>query len=199
MTRAALFLAPLNHLLAQSPWARDRLIPHAGRHARLDLAPLTVAFTITDDGTLSASDVGAVPEVTLSLPLGEAFTTAGGGLEALMAKIHLSGSADLANALGFIFHHLRWDAEEDLSRLVGDIAAHRIAAVGQKLASTSHKLAGTVTDSLKDYLGKASAPLLGRAEGDAFAAEIQALAAGLARLEERAGQIPPNQFPHKGK
>jgi ubiquinone biosynthesis protein UbiJ len=190
MTAAApLFLAAINHLLAQSSWARDRLIPHAGRHACLDLAPLAIAFSITDSGTLTASAAETEPEVTLSLPLGEAFTTAGGGLPALMAKVHISGSADLADALGFVFRHLRWDAEEDLARLVGDIAAHRLAAVGKKLARAPRKLASTVADSLGDHLGKESAPLVARAEGEGFAAEIQAFETRLAKLEERVGRI----------
>lgn len=185
-TAATLFLATLNHLLAQSPWAGERLRPHAGRHARLDLAPLTVAFTITDNGTLSASDIEAVPEVTLSLPLKEAFASAGSGLEALMAKIHLTGSADLADALAFVFRHLSWDAEEDLSRLVGDIAAHRIAAVGQKLSLLPQHLLTRVTTHLSsgDTSILAARPLL-----DNFAADIQTLNQDLTRLEQRIQQF----------
>jgi len=30
--------------------------------------------------------------------------------------------------------HLRWDVEEDLSRVVGDIAAHRMAQAGRAAA-----------------------------------------------------------------
>lgn len=182
-------LTALNHLLTQSPWARERLLPHHGRHACLDFAPLTLAFTITDNGTLSASAIDATPEVTLSLPLGAAFTTAGNGLEALMAKVQVSGSADLADTLGFVFRHLRWDAEEDLSRLVGDIAAHRLINVGEKLARAPRQLANTVANHIGGYLAKDSTLLATHAEGKGFATDIQALETALLTLEARIGRL----------
>ncbi|MDR0633519.1 MAG: SCP2 sterol-binding domain-containing protein, partial [Azoarcus sp.] len=118
MSAAPFFLAAVDHLLARASWARERLRPHAGRHARLDLAPFAIAFTIAGDGTLTASPADAEPEVTLGLPLADAIA-ARGGPETLMAKAHISGSADLADALAFVFRHLRWDIEEDLSGFVG--------------------------------------------------------------------------------
>ena len=37
---SSLFLSATNHLLAQAGWARQRLPGHAGRTARLELAPV---------------------------------------------------------------------------------------------------------------------------------------------------------------
>lgn len=43
-----------------------------------------------------------------------------------MTDIRISGNADLADALGFVLRKLRWDVQQEaLSRVVGDIAAHR--------------------------------------------------------------------------
>ncbi|MDR2689354.1 MAG: hypothetical protein LBB76_06305 [Azoarcus sp.] len=122
-------LTILDHLLAQAAWARDRLRPHAGRRARLDLHPFIVDFTVNEEGFVDASSP-ASPEVSLSLPLDQVMKaiSAGKGIEVLMAQAHISGSADLAEALGFVFRHLRWDIGEDLSHVFGDIVAHRIVS-----------------------------------------------------------------------
>jgi ubiquinone biosynthesis protein UbiJ len=122
-------VAMLNHLFNQAAWARNRLRPHAGRSARLDLHPFVVDFVVNEKGFIAASSP-ASPEVSLSLPLDQIVKaiSAGNGIETLMAQAQISGSADLAEALGFVFRHLRWDIGEDLSHVVGDIAAHRIVS-----------------------------------------------------------------------
>jgi ubiquinone biosynthesis protein UbiJ len=98
-----------------------------------------------------------------------------------MAKAHISGSADLADALAFVFRHLRWDIEEDLSGFVGDIAAHRLAAVGKRLAEAPRRLADAI-------VGKEPSPVAKRAESATLAGGIQALEADLAALEKRLGR-----------
>jgi ubiquinone biosynthesis protein UbiJ len=174
----AVCLAALDHLLRQAGWARERLRPHAGRHARLDLVPFAVAFTIAENGTLAASPADAVPEVTLTLPLADALAAASGGQGASMAKAQIAGSADLADALAFVFRHLRWDIEEDLAKFIGDIAAHRLVEAPRHLAS-----------AVAESFGEEDSPLAARAESERFARDIQTLEAGLAKLEMRIGRL----------
>ena len=38
----------------------------------------------------------------------------------------MQGDAEFAQEVSFLARNLTWDVEEDLSRVVGDIAAHRI-------------------------------------------------------------------------
>jgi hypothetical protein len=51
----------------------------------------------------------------------------------LFSAATISGSADLAETLGFVFRNLRWDIEHDLSRVLGDIVPGEPAA-GKGLA-----------------------------------------------------------------
>ena len=60
-------LQALNHLLAAAPWARDKLIPFAGRRARLVLGPLPLEFRIAPDGTFESLGTGE-PAVEILLP-----------------------------------------------------------------------------------------------------------------------------------
>jgi ubiquinone biosynthesis protein UbiJ len=190
MSATRLFLAILNHLLTQAPWARARLSPHAGRHARLDLARLTVDFTIGADGLLVPSEPDSLPEVTLALPLGALILPPPGGLDALMAKAQISGSADLADALAFVLRHLRWDAEEDLAKFIGDIAAHRLVTVGERFAHIPRQLAASAAGNASGLLGKESAALLvARADGENLAADIRLFESALASLETRVAHL----------
>jgi ubiquinone biosynthesis protein UbiJ len=174
----AVCLAALDHLLEQAGWARERLRPYAGRHVRLDLAPFALAFAVTGDGTLAASPADAAPEVTLALPLAEALAALGSGWDAAMTKVRVSGSADLADALAFVFRHLRWDIEEDLAKFTGDIAAHRLVTGGKRLAEAPRRLAAAK-----------NSPFTAREEGEQLVRDIQALEADLAKLEARAGLL----------
>lgn len=44
----------------------------------------------------------------------------------------IEGDVQLAAEINWLTAHVRWDAEEDLSRFVGDAAAHRIASTGSQ-------------------------------------------------------------------
>ncbi|MDR0717754.1 MAG: SCP2 sterol-binding domain-containing protein [Azoarcus sp.] len=189
MNNAPLLLAAINHLLGQAQWARERLRPQAGRHARLDITPLTLVFTITPEGTLTAAAAETAPEVTLTLALGEALAASGGGLNALMAKAQINGAADLADTLVAVFSHLRWDAEEDLAKLIGDIAAHRLLTTGERLAQAPLHLGRALADSIGGYLANEAAPLVTRPESQRLAAETHALATRLAALEKRLDRL----------
>ena len=70
MTLAAKpFAAAVNHLLARESWARERLIPYAGKIARLSCPPVVLTLLVQPDGYLAAvaeSDVHQY-DVTISV------------------------------------------------------------------------------------------------------------------------------------
>jgi ubiquinone biosynthesis protein UbiJ len=125
-------IGALNHLLAAQSWAMARLQPHAGDTIRLELGPTLIEFSVTADGLLEAAG-GRVPAVTIGVPLGV--------LQQLLARdpqarrsVSVTGNAGIAADLEYLFANLRWDIEADLSRVVGDIAAHRIGRAGRAVA-----------------------------------------------------------------
>ena len=131
---SSLFLSATNHLLAQAGWARQRLQPHAGRTARLVLSPVAeIDFSVANDGQLAEWSGEEAPEVSLRLAVADLPRLLVDGLETAMRHVRIEGNAEFAEALGFVFRHLRWDAEEDLSRLFGDIAAHRLVEGGRNV------------------------------------------------------------------
>lgn len=186
LNRAA--LAALNHLLADAAWARARLAPYAGRTARLTLPPWRLGLTIDELGQFAPA-TAAEPDVEISLPAG-APLLALSGPEAVARVVRISGSAEFADALGFVLRNLRWDFEEDLSKGVGDIAAHRIAGLINAFAAWQRRAATNLAENLAEYFTEEQPTLAKPAEVAGFVASVDRLRDDLARLEKRIARIP---------
>lgn len=146
----AAFLTAANHLLRDAPWARERLRAHAGRSARLEFAGVAIDLRITDEGLFGGfSAVGVEPDLVLELPVA-ALAQAVDGREAAMRAARLRGNVEFAETLGFVLRNLSWDVEEDLSRLTGDVAAHRLVGAAdtlrRELADSGRRLADGVAE-----------------------------------------------------
>lgn len=178
----------LDHLLNGAPWASERLRPHAGACVRIEGGPLHVTLLITTHGHFSPARSGQTPDVTLNLPQ-DAPARLITDRDSLFATIRIAGSADLAEALGFVFRHLRWDAEEDLSHWIGDIAARRVVrgsqALAQHLTSNLHKS----VDNLAEYVRLEAGVLANQEDVTQFSGEVDQLRDQLARLEKRVERL----------
>lgn len=176
-------LQALNHLLAAAPWARSKLAPFAGRRARLVLGPLPLAFRIAPDGTFESLGTGE-PAVEIVLPA-TAPLALFEGREAMMRSARVSGAADFAEVLGFVLRNLDWDAEEDLSRLVGDIVAHRIVRSAGDFAAAQAEAARRLAENVGEYLRYEQPAGIDKAALAAFAEEVDASRRAADDLERR--------------
>lgn len=175
----------VNHLLADAPWARDRLQAFAGQTARLEFGPLRLPLSISAAGVFVAGDAAAsAASVIIALP-GDAPLRALSDGRSLFALARLSGSAELAEALGFVFRNLRWEVEDDLARWVGDIAAHRLVAGGRQMARWHRQQAVNLAQNLAEYLTEESPTIARRADVAEFCAQAAELPPALSRLELR--------------
>lgn len=176
------FLAALNHFLGGANWARDRLKPFAGRQARIVMPPFAFGFEVDAEGWVRQCTNTAETDVTISLPANTPLLLPQ-GLDKIMAGASVAGNAEFATELSFIFRNLRWDAEEDLSMLVGDIAAHRLVQGANHLMAWQKQAAGNLSENIVEYLVHENPLLLASAEFSVFRDEISRLHADLTRLE----------------
>jgi ubiquinone biosynthesis protein UbiJ len=177
-------LAALNHILGGANWARERLKPFAGRQARMEMPPLTFGFTIDAEGWMRQSLDHATPDVTICLPAGTPLLLPQ-GLDKIMAGAQVSGNAEFATELSFVFRNLRWDAEEDLSKLLGDIVAHRLVLGANRFIAWQKQATRNLTENLAEYLAHENPLLVTTVEFTVFRDEITRLNSNLARLEGR--------------
>ena len=175
----------LNHLLGAEAWARDKLKPYAGQCVEFRNPPLPVLrLVILDSGLLAPAAEDAAPNLVVTIGPG-ALPAFARGEDALMREIGIEGNADLASTVQYLFRHLRWDVEEDLSRIFGDALAHRMVEQGRRFAEWNKEAAGKLAQNLAEYWIEEQ-PLLARpADVRQFLAGVDQLRDDLARLEKR--------------
>jgi ubiquinone biosynthesis protein UbiJ len=188
-------LSALNHVLRQQDWARDRLRAHAGRTVRVvvrsPLGPVGSDARIADDGTLEVANV-ASPTVTLTLTpsIDALFGVLRDGPRGLTGALKVEGDVMVAAAVGEIAQHLRWDVEEDLSRVFGDRVAHRVGETARDGARQAQDLRGRVETGMRQFLVEEDPQLVGREDVRTLADALKSLEDVVARLEERLGPVP---------
>jgi ubiquinone biosynthesis protein UbiJ len=148
-------------LLGQAAWAREKLRAFAGQCVRVEWSPpvfaavsaVSVIFEIAPDGLLAApmAGVDSVAAVSIVLPP-DAPLLVLRGQDMLLRETRISGSAEFAETLGYVLRHLRWDVEEDLARVVGDIAAHRLVGGITAFAAWQRDKMIALAENLGEYL-----------------------------------------------
>jgi len=177
-------LAAVNHLLGQAAWARQKLAPFAGHAARIKMPPFEAAFLIGADGFISAPAEEAELEVSIWLPAATPLLALQ-GKDVVMRAARIEGSAEFAEALGFVIRNLRWDAEEDLSTIVGDIAAHRIVTGTKEFVGWQQQAAQNLAANLAEYFTEEQPLIAKQADIAEFSSDIDRLRDDVARLEKR--------------
>lgn len=100
-------------------------------------------------------------------------------------EIRVEGDLDAGRELRAILTALDIDWEEQLSRLVGDVAAHQIGNAARSLARWLARSALSLQDDLGDYLREESRLLPNPDEVEALLSAIDVLRADTDRLEQR--------------
>ena len=167
-TPAVAFCFLVNQLLERERWARERLAAFAGQSLELRaplLAPLRL--TILADGRVAEG---------------------GGEPQASVGPGGIRGGA-LAEELRVLARHLRWDAEEELSRLVGDVAAHRMGEGVRALARWQADAGRRLLEAVAGYGTDEARLLTRRSELAAFSRDLGKLQAEIGDLEARISRL----------
>lgn len=182
-------IAFLARLVAREQWARARLAPFAGKHARLRLAPLPdLVIEVLEAGYIGAGHEAAEAAVTLTIPPA-AVPLLFMRPEAAMRDVQIDGDTELARAIDFLFRNLRWDVEEDLSRVVGDVAAHRMAGAARSFGAWQREAAERLGQNVAEYLKEEAGLLVHPHELERFGREVEALRDAVERLEKRVERV----------
>lgn len=184
-----LAITALNRLVGRNSWAAERLRGFAGEHVRLGSGQLVVHLTIGSGGRFLAGNPEAKPGVDIQLP-GDfplRFLT---DRELAFRTVRISGSAELAETLGFVLRNLRWEPEDDLANLLGDIPASRLSRLAKGFVSGQRTRMTAVAANFSEYLTEEQRTLIGNREFSFFRQEVQEVEDGLKLLEARLQAMP---------
>jgi ubiquinone biosynthesis protein UbiJ len=188
-------VATINHLLAQEAWARDTLLRKAGRVACIDMGHLRLCMRVAADGMLEVAGSEDVPDVTIHVKVSD-LPLILQNRDRAFSYVRIEGDAEFANTISQLSKGLRWDAEHDLERFLGPIAATRL--VGGARAAVSHAASSgrRLAENVAEFLLEERRVLIRPTTVDAFADEVNRLrddversAKRVARLEQKMEQM----------
>jgi ubiquinone biosynthesis protein UbiJ len=175
----------LNHVLAQNAWAMQRLAPLAGKTFALQAAPLpAITFTIQADGQVKSAAPGAPAAATLSATpdaLLRYFTVAPHDPN----LIRILGDHALGAEIGHVLAHISWEAEEDLSRLFGDVIAHRLFGFARHWVEWRKQSALSLVTAASEYFTEERPLIAKRSRIAQFAQDVDAVRNATDLLESR--------------
>ncbi|MDY0330096.1 MAG: SCP2 sterol-binding domain-containing protein [Thiomonas sp.] len=184
-----LVLPALNHLLAADPHAQGKLRAHAGKTVVFAALGLDMAWTIEPAGLLriatSASPGHEDADLHITLDLDALREAIAKRAPLNLSGARVSGDAELAQTLSWLMAHVRWDAEDDLAQLIGDIPAHRISRAGQGLVTTAQQTWTRAQNDARDWFAASPRALVSRGEWAQMQQAVSELRDQAARLEKR--------------
>lgn len=179
----------LNSLLRREEWAKERLERHAGKSVRFVAAPWQISLSIRSEGLVEVSDQSIVPDVTLTLPAEKLVQMPAilrrGDTDEITALLHIQGDAGLAQVVSELARGLRWDAEDDLARVVGDVAAVRLIAAARGLAKGAERSATRMAENISEYLAEENPQVLGRYTFEEWKGRLAVMGQRLLQLEQQ--------------
>lgn len=131
----------LNHVLQQEAEAMARLARQKGKVISLEWAPIAIKLIATPAGLLDVAPTGAKPDLAMTVLDSNPFNLVQTMMSGKKPDLRIEGDIQLAAEVNWLVDHVRWDAEEDLSRIMGDAAAHSLVKVLRQALDTLKKFA----------------------------------------------------------
>ena len=180
--------AAINHLLERETQARARLMTHTGKIVCVDVGVMRVLLQIEADGLVATAAADATPQVTIrikpaDLPLILQHR------DRAFSYVTIDGDADFANAISQLTQSLRWDAEEDLSRVIGDSAAVRIVASAKAVVATASTTQRKLAETTAEYFLEENPMLMRHQPIRDFAVDVARLRDDAERLSKRIDRL----------
>ncbi len=173
-----------NRALAGQDWAREKLVPFAGRTFALRVGALSGTWTVGDDGSFASAAAGTPVDLTLTLsPL---------SMPSFLADpsrwnefVREEGDVAFGGALKDLARTLPWFVEEGFAKAFGPVAGQRIADAGRQLLGFPEHAAQRIGDSAGSYARDETRLMVRGSEARAMRDDIAAVTARVDALAAR--------------
>jgi ubiquinone biosynthesis protein UbiJ len=181
----------LQHLIDQNSWAHALLQPFSGKSLRINFILAEATLVILENGNLAMAGKTNIPDASVTIPPSLLVRLLAKD-ESAKLQIAVEGDTHLAAELAKVFTHMRWDYEDDLSRVIGDIPAGKF---GQLLRQTTHTIKETGTnlgEMLFEYWQEEKPLIAKKRHVEQFISQVDTLRADVDRLEKRLAKLAQN-------
>lgn len=132
----------INHILMQEPQAMERLKRQRGRVVHAKWREFSFQVAITPAGLFDLAAADAQPDLTFVVTEQSPLQIAQALMQGDKPPVHIAGDVQLAAEINWLVDHVRWDLEEDLSKLMGDVTAHTLMQGARSMADALVKFVG---------------------------------------------------------
>ena len=178
----------LQHLISQNSWANEMLKPLSGKSVQFNISLVSSTLVILENGSLAIAGETNTPDATVTIPLSL--------LPRLISKdesakmhINIEGDTYLAAELAKVFANMRWDYEDDLSKVVGDIPANKIGEFGRKTVNSVKETSTNLAEMLSEYWQEEKPMVAKKRHVETFITQVDTLRADTARFEKKLQKI----------
>ncbi len=178
----------LQHITNQNNWSRPYLTTFSGKIVQFDFVLLKANLLILEDGSLSLAGETAVADATVHIPPSLALRLLAKD-EAAKMFIKIDGDTHLATEFSKVLQNMRWDIEEDLSHVTGDIAAFKIGELSKKAFAEMKRQSINAAEMLSEFWQEEKPILAKKRHLEQFNADVDTLKSDVARLEKRFAKL----------
>lgn len=187
----------LNRNLGSSPRARESCAALKGRRLKLTVRDLGLEISLESLGQtlkISSRAEGDFHAEVEGSPI-NLLALAGPQPERLLKSgaVQVRGEVELLQRYRDLALLLRPDLEEELSKLIGDTSAHRLAGFAKAALSFGRRSTNTAVQNAAEYFAHETRDLVPRAEAEEFLADVDRLREDVdrtaARFEALLGRI----------
>jgi ubiquinone biosynthesis protein UbiJ len=145
---------------------------------------MTVRLRVTSDGMVEAVANDVAPNVIIRVNLVD-LPLIVQNRERAFSYVKVDGDADFANAISQLSQSLKWEAEEDLSRLIGDVAAARVVGGAKAAFDTARSTQRKLAENVAEYFLEENPMLVRPSAVSDFADEVARLRDDVERIGKR--------------
>jgi len=183
----------LNRNISESTPARELCSALSGTvvAVRVRDTALAAYFLVDDDVLNVVSSTEKDPDVVITGSIITLARMMGQSGEAAIrdGSLELTGDAELAGQFQQLLSYARPDVEEEISGIVGDVAAHRIGEFARGVGRWGRAARSTMGANIREYLQEESRDAPSRYEADKFAADVNTLRDDVDRVEARINRL----------
>ncbi|MGH8496172.1 MAG: ubiquinone biosynthesis accessory factor UbiJ [Gammaproteobacteria bacterium] len=179
----------LNRQIRASTPARDlcRRLDGKALGIEVTVPPCELLLIAEADGVVVTGKRVAVPDAVLrGSPFALASLARPNGVDLMRSRtVTIDGDATVAEEFQRLLEHARPDFEEELSHLIGDVAAHQLGNLARGAFDWGRHALETLRLNTREFLQEESRDLPSGEEAEAFLSGVDRLAADVDRAEAR--------------
>ncbi len=174
----------LAHVVSQNTWAKPMLLPFATKAVRFNMPPVSANLIVLEDGGLAMAGETAQAEAVVQISFSTVLRLLAND-ETATNGIHIEGNTELAATIAKVLRNMSWQVEEDLSKVMGDVAAHQTVQFGRNTLEGAKKQSINLAQMAAEYWQEEQPLIAKKRHVDNFLTEVDLLREDIERFEKR--------------